>query len=98
MFLKNLVFGFSELDDLSLRQNDAPYAESRIVLLIFGVESFQTHCRVFQRAVAGLFGQKTGDIFVGEELVVWHGKSRILRLIKHKNGRDVRDVTVNLNC
>lgn len=98
MFLKNLVFGFSELDGLSLRQNDAPYAESRAVLLIFGVESFHTHCRVFQRAVAGLFGQEAGDIFVGEELVVWHGESRVMRLIKDENACDVRDVTVNLGC
>lgn len=98
MFLKNLVFGLSELDGLSLRQNDAPYAESRTLLLSFGVESFHTHCGVFQRAVAGLFGQKAGDIFVGEKLVVWHENSRIVRLIKYKNGRDVRDVTANLSC
>lgn len=84
MFLRNLVFGFSELDGLSLRQNDAPYAESRTVLLSFGVEGFHTHCGVFERAVAGLFGQKAGDIFVGEELVVWHGKSRVARLLQHK--------------
>lgn len=98
MFLKNLVFGLSELDGLSLRQNDAPYAESQILLLSFGVESSHTHCGVFQRAVAGLFGQKAGDIFVGEKLVVWHENSRIVRLIKHRNGRDVRDVTANLSC
>lgn len=97
MFLKNLVFGFSELDGLSLRQNNAPYAEPRIVLLSFRVEGFHTHCGVLQRAVAGLFGQKAGDIFVGEKFVVRHNKSRIAKLIEHNNGRDVRDVTVNLS-
>jgi hypothetical protein len=97
IFLKNLVFGFIVLDGLSLRQNIASYVESRTVLLSFGVESFQTHCGVFYRAVAGLFGQKASDIFVGEKFVVWHEKSRIERLVRYENSCDVRDVTANLD-